>query len=117
MLPPARTAPRNSCRLIVPWLLRRLRDSGADPILDGEEFELLDLGTAVRNTIHNNGRYFDRRGSDRDITWRGRSYRFEQGKAPSFIDWEFHRLLVTALIDLNEAIMKIPLVATLSPIP
>lgn len=102
---------------VVPWFLRRLHDSGANPILDGEEFELLDLSTAIRNTIHNNGRYLHHSGTDREITWRGTTYRFEHRKAPSFIDWQFHRLLLIALIDLNEAVMTTSLVAGLDPIP
>jgi hypothetical protein len=102
---------------IVPWLLKRLRDSGSSPILDGEELELITLATVVRNTIHNNGRYFHPSGTDRVITWREATYRFEHGQSPSFIDWPFHRRLLIGLIELNEAVMTTPIVASLPPIP
>lgn len=49
-------------------------------------FDLLRL---VRNTIHNNGTYLDRRGRNQTVVWQGVTYEFEHGKAPRFVQWNF----------------------------
>lgn len=51
--------------------------------------ELLDLLRLVRNTIHNNGVYFNPRGADVTLSWQGQTFEFRQGAAVDFVTWEF----------------------------
>lgn len=51
--------------------------------------ELLDLLRLIRNTIHNNGVYFNPRGTDVMLSWQGQTFEFRQGAAVDFVTWEF----------------------------
>jgi hypothetical protein len=51
--------------------------------------QLLDLLRLVRNTIHNNGVYFNPRGGNVKLTWQGQTFEFRQGAPVDFVTWEF----------------------------
>lgn len=51
--------------------------------------ELVDMLRILRNTIHNEGVYFDRRVPDRVIVYRGAEYRFRNGEPIEFGTWAF----------------------------
>lgn len=53
--------------------------------------QLLDLLRLVRNTIHNNGVYFNPRGSNVTLCWQetGKRFEFRQRKPVNFVTWEF----------------------------
>jgi hypothetical protein len=46
--------------------------------------ELLNLLRQIRNTVHNNGAYFNRDGKDTSVTYKGISYKFEISKPVKF---------------------------------
>ena len=50
---------------------------------------LLDLLRLVRNTIHNNGVYFNPRGGNVTLSWQGQTFEFRQGVPVDFVTWEF----------------------------
>jgi hypothetical protein len=50
---------------------------------------LLDLLRLVRNVIHNNGVYFNPRGIDVSLNWKGETFEFKQGDLLGFVTWEF----------------------------
>jgi hypothetical protein len=51
--------------------------------------QLLDLLRLVRNTIHNNGVYFNPRGGNVTLSWQGQTFEFRQGTPVDFVTWEF----------------------------
>lgn len=51
--------------------------------------QLLDLLRLVRNTIHNNGVYFNPRGGNVTLNWQGQTFEFRQGAPVDFVTWEF----------------------------
>lgn len=51
--------------------------------------QLLDLLRLVRNTIHNNGVYFNPRGGNVTLSWQGQTFQFRQGEPVDFVTWEF----------------------------
>jgi hypothetical protein len=51
--------------------------------------QLLDLLRLVRNTIHNNGVYFNPRGGNVTLSWQGQTFEFRQGAPVDFVTWEF----------------------------
>lgn len=68
--------------------------------------ELLDILRLVRNTIHNNGVYFNPRGETTVKNWQGNTLEFRQGVAVDFVTWEFLiqvsdslRLLLREVVD------------------
>jgi len=63
-------------------VFKRLRDSGWH-YPGGEEESFLDLFRNLRNTIHNNGVFWARDGSDHTVVWRGTTYDFPHGKKSS----------------------------------
>lgn len=50
---------------------------------------LLDLLRLVRNTIHNNGVYFNPRGNNVTLNWQGETFEFKHGIPVDFVTWEF----------------------------
>ncbi|MGB9616816.1 MAG: hypothetical protein ACPL7J_05795 [Desulfomonilaceae bacterium] len=64
-----------------------LRSKLAAEPTDG--INLLDLLRLVRNTIHNNGVYFNPRGADVTLSWQGETFEFRQGAPVDFVTWEF----------------------------
>jgi len=51
--------------------------------------QLLDLLRLVRNTIHNNGVYFNPHGGNVTLNWQGQTFEFRQGAPVDFVTWEF----------------------------
>ena len=68
----------------------------------------MDLYRNVRNTLHNNGKFYSRTGTNTVVTWKGIRYEFVHTTVPSFISWDFNMILLQELIDLNRALMEAP---------
>lgn len=62
--------------------------------------ELLNFIRTIRNLIHNDGVFFDEKGKDKVITYRGVPYNFNNGKPVEFVTWEL-------LLDLAENIQRL----------
>ncbi|WP_159098857.1 hypothetical protein [Aquabacterium olei] len=58
---------------------------------------LLDLLRNVRNTIHNNGVFFNKAATNQSISWKGKQFLFEYSKPVDFVTWDFLLEVVTAL--------------------
>lgn len=71
-----------------------------------EAFELLELIRLVRNTIHNDGVYLHKKGSDDVVTYKGVDYAFHNGKPIQFVTWEFLLMLATDLQNLFAEIIS-----------
>jgi hypothetical protein len=100
---------------IYEWLLKRLHVDGWVHA-SGSPGEFLDLYRTFRNTLHNNGVFFSRNGTNQDIEWNGKKYNFVYGKAPEFVDWKFNFTLLSELVVLNESIMNATMIAGLPQI-
>jgi hypothetical protein len=50
--------------------------------------ELLDLLRNIRNTVHNNGVFFNPKGSDTSVKWAGQNYVFKHGLPVDFVTWD-----------------------------
>lgn len=68
--------------------------------------ELLDLFREVRNTIHNNGVYFNNNGNSKNLTWEGKTFEFNHGTRVSFVTWDFLILISESLRLLLMEILK-----------
>lgn len=62
-----------------------LRTKLSTPLID--YIDLLDLLRHIRNTVHNNSVYFHKNGLDQQVSYRGVTYKFQQGKAVDFLEW------------------------------
>lgn len=49
--------------------------------------DLLDLWRLIRNSQHNNGAHFSRRGTDDTVTYKGTAYVFRHGRTVNFLGW------------------------------
>lgn len=67
-------------------------------MLDQEN--ILDLLRLLRNLVHNNGVYFDRRGNE-TVIFRNQEYKFIEGKTVIFVSWE---LLIKLVYDMSKLI-------------
>jgi hypothetical protein len=101
-------------KAIYEWLFKRLRADGWSA--DDEECNFLDVYRGMRNTLHNNGKFYSRTGRDMTVTWRGQRYEFVHAESLGFGGWDFYSELARTLIALNESIMGASLVARLPPI-
>lgn len=50
--------------------------------------DFLDMWREVRNTIHNNGIYFSKDGSDKTISFKGNTYQLCHKKKVDFVTWD-----------------------------
>ena len=50
---------------------------------------LMTLFADVRNCAHNNGLYMSQYNSEESIDWKGKTYKFEEGKVPDFVNFPF----------------------------
>lgn len=62
--------------------------------------ELLDLLREVRNTVHNNGVYFNRRGQDLPVIYKGDTYDFRHRQKVDFLTWDLLISLYRDVCDL-----------------
>jgi hypothetical protein len=51
--------------------------------------ELIKLLRLVRNTVHNNGVYFNKNGNNDQVIYQGVTYDFHYGKSVNFVHWEW----------------------------
>lgn len=65
---------------------------------------LINVLRLVRNTIHNNGVYFNRRGTDETVTYKGTTYEFKHGKPIDFVTWEW---LIDRLDDVRQLLVEV----------
>jgi hypothetical protein len=100
---------------IYEWLLARLGRDGWT-YGPGEAVEFLDLYRHRRNTLHNNGKFYSRSGTNTIVKWRQGKYEFVHGDEPAFTDWDFNALLISELIQLNKSLMVSPTIRALPPI-
>ena len=70
----------------------------------------IELFQNIRNTTHNNGFHFE---NDKTINYKGKVYKFENGKPLIFLDFEFIRLL---FIDTNKFLTALILSENISNI-
>lgn len=98
------------------WLFKRLVADGWSFSL-GEPGAFLDVYRNLRNTMHNNGRFYSSDGSDSSVAWDGEVYEFQHAQVPLFVNWDFNLLALETLVALNEQVMQQPLVASLPPVP
>lgn len=83
---------------IYSWLLKRAN-------LQAHE-NLLDLLRLIRNTIHNNGVYFHKSGSNESVTFKGKNYNFNVGSPVDFVTWDFIFEIMTNIEDLIIEVVK-----------
>jgi hypothetical protein len=51
--------------------------------------KLIKLLRLVRNTVHNNGVYFNKNGKDDEVEYQGVKYNFHHGQSVKFVHWEW----------------------------
>lgn len=68
--------------------------------------ELLDLWRIIRNTVHNNGVYFHRSGTDENVTYKRATYTFRIGQPVEIAVWSFLLDLTQDLVFLVEAVVS-----------
>jgi hypothetical protein len=73
--------------------------------------DLLDLLRFIRNTVHNNGVFFNRGGTDEQVVYKGNTYSFFYGKAVNFVTWGFLISVANDLIDLVASVANDPSLA------
>ncbi len=100
---------------IYEWLFARLRRNGWNYAI-GDPATFLDLYRTFRNTLHNNGVFYPPNGRDQEVTWLGKTYRFQYATIPDFYGWEFNIMLLRELMTLNLSIMSYELIANLPAI-
>jgi hypothetical protein len=61
--------------------------------------DLIKVLRLSRNTVHNNGVYFDKNGNDDQVMHKGTTYFFRNGKPIDFVNWEW---LIERLEDVRE---------------
>lgn len=66
--------------------------------------ELIKLLRLVRNTVHNNGVYFDERGNNEQVIYQERIYDFHHGQPVEFVHWEW---LIDRLEEAQQLLIKI----------
>lgn len=66
--------------------------------------ELLDVLRHVRNTVHNNGVYFDRGGMNAQAIYKGVTYHFRHGQPVDFVHWG---LLLTLTDDVRQLLVQV----------
>ena len=62
--------------------------------------DMLDLFRMIRNTLHNNGVYFHKSGTDTEVTYRSCVYQFKHGQKIDFVYWDLCLSLLDDSIDL-----------------
>jgi hypothetical protein len=67
---------------------------------------LLELWRLLRNTVHNNGVHFHRRGANAQVLYKGVSYDFAHGNPVEFASWPFLVSAAGGLLDLLLATVR-----------
>lgn len=75
--------------------------------------DMLDLFRLIRNTLHNNGVYFHKLGTDTEITYRGIAYPFKHKQKIDFVYWDLCLSLLDDSIDLLKTMQAHPRVLSL----
>jgi hypothetical protein len=65
---------------------------------------LLDLWRNMRNTIHNNGKFYPDNQQDCEVQYKGSKYKFEVGKVSQFLTWD---LLLNLIPDTKDMLINI----------
>jgi len=71
-----------------------------------EDYEVLKIFSAIRNTIHNSGFYFPNSNTLKSFRYRGKTYNFKYGNPVNFITKEFStNMLYDLLVLFNKILM------------
>jgi hypothetical protein len=65
---------------------------------------LLDLWRNMRNTIHNNGKFYPENQQDCEVPYKEVTYKFEVGKVPQFLTWD---LLLNLIPDVKDMLLSV----------
>lgn len=82
----------------------------------GDPVQFLDVMRTLRNTIHNNGSYWDPRRAEDTLVWRGIEYRFRRGEPLEIDVWPMLSAHIRDLLDLTEQTMTSPRVVRLAAV-
>lgn len=66
--------------------------------------ELLDFVRLIRNTIHNDGVYFDQSGNNKTADYRGKEHQFNNAKPVDFVTWD---LLLPLSGDIQQLLVQV----------
>jgi hypothetical protein len=81
-----------------------------------EALQLLDIMRVIRNLTHNDGVYYDRLGKVRELSFKGKLYRFEHAKPVHFVTWDLLLRFVEETRGLLLKIIKHPKIETIAQI-
>jgi len=70
-----------------------------------ESIKFLDLFRHLRNTIHNNGVFFEERGRDIVVIWKKVKYEFKHGAPLEFVTWDFIMEISDTIRELLKAVV------------
>jgi hypothetical protein len=82
--------------------------------LTDQQFKILNVPAAVRNSLHNNGYHMQK---DFEVVIRGKSYKFEKGKQIMFSGWDNLYVMFDELLDVIVSIIESAEVKQLTKIP
>ncbi len=72
--------------------------------LEDSHVNAFDVARLLRNTIHNEGVHFPRRGASHSLTWRGQAYEFRVGEPIDFMTWPF---IIDLVDDLTQTFLVV----------
>ncbi len=78
--------------------------------------DMLDLFRLIRNTVHNNGVYFQKSGDSREVTYQGMVYQFKHGEKIDIVMWHLCLSILNDVIGLCMNITSNPQVLSLPSI-
>ncbi len=78
--------------------------------------DMLDLFRLIRNTVHNNGVYFQKSGDSREVTYQGMVYQFKHGQKIDTVMWHLCLSILNDVIGLFITITSHARVLSLPPI-
>lgn len=70
--------------------------------------ELLDMAAKLRNTVHNNGVYFQKSGKDVIQNYKGRPYEFKHGNRIEFSNWPLLLEITSDLVSMLVEVVRDP---------
>jgi len=68
--------------------------------LKEEDYEVINVFSTIRNTIHNTGIYFAINQKDKSLDYKGKVYTFEYGKPVNFLNSDFKKDILMELLEL-----------------
>jgi len=68
------------------------------------DYQVIKMINILRNTIHNSGYYYNIKGKNISVSYRGNSYLFKQGKPVNFVSDE---IIEQIILDLNTLLLRV----------